>query len=169
MRRKVAESPFCNLRCQCEVVDMKQEGDRPVIEYEDEKRVLRKILGSFVVGADGKKGVVRKNFLEESAGIKQVEGSYRYDGTWIAANLKLKVQLRRHILTSPFGDLDSALKQYTTFSGRKVGISVAHQEERLPRGDLALTRSGCGAMSSSRMTGTILWMLRSSYGRTSSL
>ncbi|KAI0130925.1 hypothetical protein F4814DRAFT_149089 [Daldinia grandis] len=91
MRRKVAESPFCNLRCQCEVVDMKQEGDRPVIEYEYEKRIRRKISGSFVVGADGKKGVVRKNFLEELAGIKQVEGSYRYDGTWIAANLKLKV------------------------------------------------------------------------------
>ncbi|KAI0853844.1 hypothetical protein F5Y00DRAFT_269213 [Daldinia vernicosa] len=91
MRRKIAESPFCNLRCQCEVVDMKQEDDRPVIEYADEKGVRRKILGSFVVGADGKKGVVRKNFLEELAGIKQVEGSYRYDGTWIAANLKLKV------------------------------------------------------------------------------
>lgn len=41
-----------------------------------------------MVGADGKKGVVRKHFLENT-GIQQVEGAYRYEGTWIATNLKI--------------------------------------------------------------------------------
>ncbi|KAI2632549.1 monooxygenase-like protein [Hypomontagnella submonticulosa] len=91
LRQKVIESPFCDLRCGCLVVGKQQDRDYPVIEYKDEMGVHRTIKGSFVVGADGKKGVVRKHFLEASAGIKQVDGSYRYDGTWVAANLKLVV------------------------------------------------------------------------------
>ncbi|KAI1471119.1 uncharacterized protein F4812DRAFT_467328 [Daldinia caldariorum] len=105
MRGKVIESSFCNLRCQCEVVNLLQEGDRAVIEYADKNGVRHKISGSFVVGADGKKGIVRKEFLEESAGIKQVEGSYRYDGTWIAANLKLKVPTSETHPNFPLWDL----------------------------------------------------------------
>ncbi|KAK5988570.1 3-(3-hydroxy-phenyl)propionate/3-hydroxycinnamic acid hydroxylase-like protein [Cladobotryum mycophilum] len=38
---------------------------------------------------DGKTGIVRKHFLEQSAGIRQEEGLYPYQGTWIAANLKM--------------------------------------------------------------------------------
>lgn len=41
------------------------------------------------MGADGKTGVVRKHFLEPTAGIVQEEGKYHYSGTWIAANLKI--------------------------------------------------------------------------------
>ncbi|KAI1480719.1 hypothetical protein F4774DRAFT_424671 [Daldinia eschscholtzii] len=81
------------------------EGNRSLIEYADKTGLRRKISGSFVVGADGKKGVVRKRFLEESAGIKQVEGSYRYDGTWIAANLRLKVPTPETHPNFPLWDL----------------------------------------------------------------
>lgn len=36
------------------------------------------------------KGVVRKHFLEPTAGIKQEESDYyRYEGTWVAANLRI--------------------------------------------------------------------------------
>jgi hypothetical protein len=41
------------------------------------------------VGADAKTGVVRKQFLEPTAGIKQEVGIFKYEGTWIAANLKI--------------------------------------------------------------------------------
>ncbi|KAJ6787998.1 hypothetical protein PWT90_01110 [Aphanocladium album] len=41
--------------------------------------------------ADGKTGIVRKQFLEPTAGIKQVQGTYRYEGTWIAANLRISL------------------------------------------------------------------------------
>ncbi len=44
-----------------------------------------------MIGADGKVGVVRKYFLEPSAGIRQEEGVYRYSGTWVAANLKIRL------------------------------------------------------------------------------
>ena len=43
-----------------------------------------------MVGADGKKGVVRKGFLEP-AGITQQVGRYPYTGVWIAANLKISL------------------------------------------------------------------------------
>lgn len=89
MRKRITESPFCDLRCGCTVIGRQQEGDSLVVEYKDEEGAHRNIMGSFLVGADGKKGVVRKKILEASAGIKQVDSSYRYDGTWVAANLKL--------------------------------------------------------------------------------
>ncbi|KAI1370323.1 monooxygenase-like protein [Hypoxylon crocopeplum] len=92
MQQKAVESSFCDLRCGCTVVGKEQDGEYPVIQYEDGKGVRRVIEGSFVIGADGKKGVVRKHFLEVSAGIKQVDNpQYHYDGTWVAANLKLTV------------------------------------------------------------------------------
>lgn len=91
MRKKVIGSPFCDLRCGCTVVGRQQDGENLIVQYEDRKDASRKIKGSFLIGADGKKGVVRKHFLEASAGIKQVDSAYRYDGTWVAANLKLTV------------------------------------------------------------------------------
>ncbi|PMD28873.1 FAD/NAD(P)-binding domain-containing protein [Hyaloscypha variabilis F] len=41
------------------------------------------------LGADGKTGVVRKKFLEPTAGIQQIFGLYEYTGTWVASNLKI--------------------------------------------------------------------------------
>ncbi|KAK3380614.1 hypothetical protein B0T24DRAFT_697177 [Lasiosphaeria ovina] len=46
------------------------------------------IRTSWLVGADGKRGVVRKKFLEPE-GVRQVEGEWTYVGTWVAANLKI--------------------------------------------------------------------------------
>jgi 2-polyprenyl-6-methoxyphenol hydroxylase-like FAD-dependent oxidoreductase len=55
---------------------------------------LHTLEGQFLVGADGKTGIVRKYFLEERAGIKQVEGVYKYSGTWVATNLKINLPNR---------------------------------------------------------------------------
>lgn len=41
------------------------------------------------MGADGKTGVVRKQFLEPIAGIIQEIGLFQYSGTWVAANLHI--------------------------------------------------------------------------------
>lgn len=43
------------------------------------------------MGADGKRGTVRKTFLEKVADVRQVDSDYRYEGTWVAANLKLSL------------------------------------------------------------------------------
>ena len=92
MREKIRESEYCELRTGCQVTDRVQsEGGGVVVTYRKSSGAEDSIRASWLVGADGKKGVVRKHFLEPESGIRQVEGSYRYEGLWIATNLRLKV------------------------------------------------------------------------------
>ncbi|KAI1428783.1 hypothetical protein F5Y12DRAFT_782374 [Xylaria sp. FL1777] len=91
MREKLKGSQYCELRCGCTVTGRKQDGTSIIAEYTDAKGQARSIRGSWLVGADGKRGVVRKHFLEPSAGIRQVDGTYKYDGTWVAANLEISL------------------------------------------------------------------------------
>ncbi|KAI8283045.1 hypothetical protein K4K59_007819 [Colletotrichum sp. SAR11_240] len=63
----------------------------PIVEYLDAQKSRRVIRGQWLVGADGKTGIVRKHFLEPTAGIKQEAGVYPYEGVWVAANLKMTV------------------------------------------------------------------------------
>ncbi|KAH8655231.1 hypothetical protein BX600DRAFT_500470 [Xylariales sp. PMI_506] len=89
LREKVNELPFCDLRVGCTVVDRELSDADVVVTYNTVDGSSRSIRGKWLIGADGKKGIVRKHFLEKSAGIKQVDSAYKYDGTWVAANLKL--------------------------------------------------------------------------------
>ncbi|KAH7024515.1 uncharacterized protein B0I36DRAFT_376481 [Microdochium trichocladiopsis] len=75
MRSLIKGSPHCQLRSGCTVTD--------------EHGVQKTIRGQFLVGADGKTGIVRKHFLEPTAGIRQLEGIYPYEGVWVASNLKI--------------------------------------------------------------------------------
>ncbi|KAI1253335.1 hypothetical protein MGN70_005543 [Eutypa lata] len=88
LRRKLDESKLCDLRSGCEVIQRDQSSGSVVVTYKTEDGSTKSINGSWLVGADGKRGVVRKHFLEKS-GIQQVEGAYRYERTWIASNLKI--------------------------------------------------------------------------------
>ncbi|XXG97376.1 hypothetical protein Hte_003675 [Hypoxylon texense] len=97
--------PNAILHIQPKLVGRQQDGESVIVQYQDRKEASRKIKGSFLVGADGKKGVVRKHFLEASAGIKQVDSAYRYDGTWVAANLKLTVPTPESHPDFPLWDL----------------------------------------------------------------
>lgn len=90
LRDAVNKSPWCTLRTGCTVVGRPSE-DPPTVEYRDDKCGSHLIRGQWLVGADGKVGVVRKHFLETAAGIRQEEGRYRYNGTWVAANLKISL------------------------------------------------------------------------------
>ena len=63
--------------------------DGLIVGYEDSEKALQRIKCSYLIGADGKTGVVRKKFLEPTAGIKQEVGLFKYTGTWVAANLKI--------------------------------------------------------------------------------
>lgn len=69
--------------------------DPPTIEYVDHDNKAHRLTSQWLVGADGKAGVVRKHFLEPSAGIRQEYGTYPYDGTWVAANLKISLPSRQ--------------------------------------------------------------------------
>uniref|UniRef100_A0A0D2Y1M9 FAD-binding domain-containing protein n=1 Tax=Fusarium oxysporum (strain Fo5176) TaxID=660025 RepID=A0A0D2Y1M9_FUSOF len=90
LRKAIEESKFCSLRTACEVVS-RSEQDPPVINFSDSQGTRQQIKGEWLIGADGKLGIVRKRFLEPTVGIKQEAGLYPYSGTWIAANLKMKL------------------------------------------------------------------------------
>lgn len=77
----------------------------PKIEYSDYRGELHHITGQWLVGADGKVGVVRKHFLEPTAGIKQEDGTYPYNGTWVAANLKMSLPSQKTHPNFPLWDL----------------------------------------------------------------
>lgn len=104
MRNKVQESTWCTLRTGCTVTSRLVD-DPPTIEYSDQHGELHHISGQWLVGADGKVGVVRKHFLEPTAGIKQEDGTYPYNGTWVAANLKMSLPSQKTHPNLPLWDL----------------------------------------------------------------
>jgi len=55
------------------VVDRVEEEASVVVQYLDEKGMKREIRTAWLVGADGKRGIVRKKFLEPE-GIRQEVG-----------------------------------------------------------------------------------------------
>ena len=61
LRQKVAESPYCELRTGCQVTGRCQTHDEVVATYQPHSGPSRKITAYWLVGADGKKGVVRKH------------------------------------------------------------------------------------------------------------
>ncbi|KAI0873912.1 hypothetical protein GGS24DRAFT_366848 [Hypoxylon argillaceum] len=91
MREKLRNSQYCELRCGCTVTGRKQDGASIIAEYTNAKGQPKTIRGSWLIGSDGKRGIVRKHFLEPTAGIRQVDSTYKYDGTWVAANLKMSL------------------------------------------------------------------------------
>ncbi|KAK3688882.1 hypothetical protein B0T22DRAFT_407582 [Podospora appendiculata] len=88
IRAILGDFPSCQLRTGCEVLSREVDGDHTIIEYLDQSGARHSIRSAWLVGADGKKGVVRKKFLEPE-GIKQEESEWSYVGTWVAANLKI--------------------------------------------------------------------------------
>jgi 2-polyprenyl-6-methoxyphenol hydroxylase-like FAD-dependent oxidoreductase len=88
MRRKIAETSLCSLYTGCRVTGRSSEVP-PIVEYTDSQGSGKQIRGQFLVGADGKTGIVRKHFLEPTAGIRQEAGHYPYEGVWVASNLKM--------------------------------------------------------------------------------
>ncbi|KAF4837342.1 3-(3-hydroxy-phenyl)propionate/3-hydroxycinnamic acid hydroxylase [Colletotrichum tropicale] len=90
LRRAIEKTSYCLLRTNCTVIGRSSEVP-PTVEYLDAQKSRRVIRGQWLVGADGKTGIVRKHFLEPTAGIKQEAGVYPYEGVWIAANLKMTV------------------------------------------------------------------------------
>lgn len=88
LRRRIEASRFCTLRTGCKVVGQISD-DPPIVEYTTGSEGQHHIQGDWLIGADGKTGIVRKHFLEKKAEIRQVEGAYKYSGVWVAANLKI--------------------------------------------------------------------------------
>lgn len=98
-------SEHCILQSSCEVVDRDEDADGVTVYYTNADGKKCQVRASWLVGADGKRGVVRKNFLEPTAGVKQEAGIFKYDGTWIAANLHIKLPTEKTHPDFPLWDL----------------------------------------------------------------
>ncbi|PPJ59947.1 hypothetical protein CBER1_09897 [Cercospora berteroae] len=82
-------SKLYTLKTSCEVTSIKHNHESISVEYTDSEGSKQRVEAAWLVGADGKRGIVRKKFLEPTAGIRQIHSDYRYEGTWLAANLKI--------------------------------------------------------------------------------
>ncbi|KAH8589013.1 hypothetical protein B0O99DRAFT_459116, partial [Bisporella sp. PMI_857] len=89
LRNAIDMSPFCEFRRGCLVVSLKELVDGVLVEYVDQQEAMGRIKASWLVGADGKTGIVRKKFLEPIANIRQAVGIAAYTSTWVAANLQI--------------------------------------------------------------------------------
>lgn len=89
LRRLIATSAYCDLREGCEVTGREELNDCIRVKFTDSDGKPSQIDCQWLIGADGKKGIVRKHFLEPTANVKQETGLFSYEGTWVAANLKM--------------------------------------------------------------------------------
>ncbi|KAB5511191.1 putative monooxygenase [Coniochaeta sp. 2T2.1] len=90
LRCLVSESAFCHLKEGCEVTAREEQTDSLRVDYIDSSGVPGQINCRWLIGADGKRGIVRKHFLEPTADVRQETGLYRYEATWLAANLEIR-------------------------------------------------------------------------------
>ena len=77
------------MRCGCRVVSRIEEESAVVAIYENCEGKTKQVRGSWLVGADGKTGMVRKRFLEPIADIRQEVGLFSYNGTWVGCKFFL--------------------------------------------------------------------------------
>ncbi|KAJ6133739.1 hypothetical protein N7523_000061 [Penicillium sp. IBT 18751x] len=91
LREMVMSSEFCTLQTSCEVVGRDEDSKGVTVRYKNADREDCQVRASWLVGADGKRGIVRKYFLEPTAGVKQETGIFEYESTWIAANLHINL------------------------------------------------------------------------------
>ena len=92
MRDEVEATEFCTLRVGCHVQQIKHSPKGASITYKEVlSNTIKQVECSWLIGADGKRGTVRKDFLEKAASIRQMETSYHYEGTWVAANLHIEL------------------------------------------------------------------------------
>ncbi|KAJ5586358.1 hypothetical protein N7450_006145 [Penicillium hetheringtonii] len=105
LREMVMSSKHCTLQSSCEVVDRDEDADGVTVHYTNVDGKKCQIRASWLVGADGKRGIVRKHFLEPTAGVKQEAGIFEYDSTWIAANLRINLPTEKTHPSFPLWDL----------------------------------------------------------------
>lgn len=64
LRRAISASPSSTLRHSCTVNSISEDSEWVYVKYVDAEGQQRQIRAHFLIGADGKTGFVRKNYLE---------------------------------------------------------------------------------------------------------
>lgn len=60
----MASSKYCDLRSKSEVISLSEDNQGTICQYRDAKGQERRIRSQFFIGADGKTGFTRKQYLE---------------------------------------------------------------------------------------------------------
>ncbi|KAL4910640.1 hypothetical protein BDW74DRAFT_172112 [Aspergillus multicolor] len=89
LRTAMASTGFSQLRSSCTVVEIQQDDRWTYCRYRDQYGEIQSIRSRFLVGADGKTGFTRKNYLEP-LGIRMLQAHDAfYDVTWVALNWEI--------------------------------------------------------------------------------
>ncbi|KAH7002440.1 hypothetical protein EDB80DRAFT_809426 [Ilyonectria destructans] len=89
-RALIEASKCAELRLECTVTGINEVETGVQATYKRKDGSTAELKASYLVGADGKRGIVRKEYLEDK-GIEQVTGLYKYEATWIAANVRINL------------------------------------------------------------------------------
>ncbi|KAF4219349.1 hypothetical protein CNMCM8980_003080 [Aspergillus fumigatiaffinis] len=89
LREAMLASSTCSLRSKSTVVDLKEDDDWTYCTYKNAKGTERRIRARFFVGADGKTGFTRKQYLEEKSVFMEKVTDIFYDETWVALNWEI--------------------------------------------------------------------------------
>lgn len=73
LREKIRDSKYAELRLGAEVTSIEELGREVKVYYGAKEGPRQSVICSFLVGADGKRGYVRKGYLE-AKGIRQEVG-----------------------------------------------------------------------------------------------
>ncbi|RAK74638.1 putative monooxygenase [Aspergillus fijiensis CBS 313.89] len=85
-----AMSPvYCSLRCGSAIVDIKEDDDWVYCTYHNVDGKDHKVRARYLVGADGKTGYTRKQYLEPRGVMMEKFHEAFYEETWVALNWKM--------------------------------------------------------------------------------
>ncbi|EXA32471.1 hypothetical protein FOVG_16304 [Fusarium oxysporum f. sp. pisi HDV247] len=90
LRSLLQSSEYAQLRTECAVTSCREGVDSMEVSFTTSDGTLTDLRGKYLVGADGTRGIVRKEFLEPR-GVEQAEGKIHYAVKWVAANLRITI------------------------------------------------------------------------------
>ncbi|KAK5995929.1 3-(3-hydroxy-phenyl)propionate/3-hydroxycinnamic acid hydroxylase-like protein [Cladobotryum mycophilum] len=90
LRETMASLPHCELRSGSTVVRVSEDEEWVYCHYVDAEGREHKVRSRFLVGADGKTGFVRKNYLE-NRGITLQHIGNGYEEAWVALNWRISL------------------------------------------------------------------------------
>ncbi|CEJ57460.1 hypothetical protein PMG11_06152 [Penicillium brasilianum] len=91
LRDTMASSKYCDLRSNSEVISLSEDDQGTICQYRDAKGQERRIRSQFFIGADGKTGFTRKQYLEPRGILMEQAHQSFYEETWVALNWKISL------------------------------------------------------------------------------
>ncbi|KAJ5303520.1 hypothetical protein N7476_010319 [Penicillium atrosanguineum] len=91
LRDAMAVSKLSELRSGCEITGLSEDEKGTVCEYKDINGGIRHIRSRFFIGADGKTGFTRKQYLEPKGILMEQAHRAFYEETWVALNWEISL------------------------------------------------------------------------------